>query len=483
MQIWEGQNTKKGEFSVSSNSGHRQQKIPQGSSRQWEAVNTLCAAEAPSSQMAQTHKQTCEEENCLMERVVSRQNMLSALKRVQQNKGSAGEDGMTVKELPQYLKEHWLEIRQSLLNGSYKPKPIRRVEIPKPDGGIRQLGIPVVLDRLIQQAILQLLTPIFDPQFSESSYGFRPKRNAHQAVKKAKEYIQAGDIYVVDIDIEKFFDRVNHDILMSMVARKARDKRVLRLIGKYLRSGVMVNGVCHAAEEGTPQGGNLSPLLANILLDELDKELEKRGHKFVRYADDCNIYVASRRSGLRVMSSVKAFVERKLKLKINERKSAVDYSNKRKFLGFSFTSGSETKIRLAKQIVVRAINKIKALTNRSKGWSIEKRIKELNQYLRGWLGYFRIAETPSVFQRMDEWLRRRLRMCLLKQWKLPRTKTKRLTALGLDSKWAGRISNSRKGIWHLACTPQMHKALNLAYWQEIGLVSLAKTHYTLCQSL
>lgn len=446
-------------------------------------MNTLCIAEAPSSQEAQTQKQTCEEENSLMEQVVSRQNMLTALKRVRQNKGSAGEDGMTVEELPLCLKEHWSEIRQSLLNGSYKPKPIRRVEIPKPDGGIRQLGIPVVLDRLIQQAILQVLTPIFDPQFSESNYGFRPKRNAHQAVKKAKEYIQSGNIYVVDIDIEKFFDKVNHDILMSRVAREVRDKRILRLIGKYLRSGVMVNGVCHMTEEGTPQGGNLSPLLANILLDELDKELEKRGHKFVRYADDCNIYVASKRSGLRVMSSVKAFVERKLKLKINESKSAVDCSNKRKFLGFSFMSGSEAKIRLAKQIVIRFVNKIKTLTNRSKGWSMKKRIEELNQYLRGWIRYFRIAQTPSVFQKMDEWLRRRLRMCLLKQWKLPRTKTKRLMALGIPLEWAVCISNSRKGIWHLARTPQMHKALNLTYWQETGLISLAKTHYTLCQSL
>ncbi|HHV76302.1 MAG TPA: group II intron reverse transcriptase/maturase [Syntrophothermus lipocalidus] len=416
----------------------------------------------------------------LMEEVVSRANMTRALKRVQKNGGAPGIDGMEVKTLLPYLWEHWDTIKEQLLRGTYEPKSVRRVEIPKPDGGKRLLGIPTVLDRLIQQALLQTLTPIFDPTFSHSSYGFRPGKNAHQAVKRSRQYIQEGYRYVVDIDLEKFFDRVNHDILMSRVARRIKDKRVLKLIRRYLQAGVMINGCKVASEEGTPQGGPLSPLLANIMLDELDKELEKRGHRFARYADDCNIYVRSRRAGLRVMESVTRFVEGKLKLKVNQAKSAVDRPWKRKFLGFSFTWEKETRIRIAPKTIQRFKEKIRQTTKRSWGTSMEKRIERLNQYLRGWVGYFRLTEAPSILQSLDEWIRRRLRMCLLKQWKRPRTRRKNLVALGIPEDWARLISGSRKGYWRLSNTPQVNKALGLAYWRNQGLISLYETYRKLC---
>ena len=408
----------------------------------------------------------------MMEQVVERQNMLRALRRVQQNKGAPGVDGMDVKELTPFLKEHWQGIREELLNDAYKPKPVRRVEIPKPDGGVRLLGIPTVLDRLIQQALLQVLTPIFDPEFSEHSYGFRPGRSAHQAVKAAQKYIEEGYSYAVDIDLEKFFDRVNHDMLMARVARKVKDKRVLRLIRRYLQAGVMVNGVCIDTEEGTPQGGPLSPLLANIMLDDLDKELEKRGHRFARYADDCNIYVKTPRAGERVMASVREFVEKKLKLKVNEKKSKVDRPWKVKFLGLTFTWEKKPRIRIAPKALERFKERIRELTQRSKGISMERRLGELNTYLRGWIGYFRLADTESVIQDLDKWIRRRLRMCMLKQWKKPKTKYKNLVALGVNPEEARKLAGSRKGYWHLSKTPQMTKALDSAYWHRQGLLSL-----------
>jgi group II intron reverse transcriptase/maturase len=402
--------------------------------------------------------------------------MLQALRRVQQNKGAPGVDGMDVKLLTPFLKEHWQGIREELLNDAYKPKLVRRVEIPKPDGGVRLLGIPTVLDRLIQQVLLQVLTPVFDPGFSEHSYGFRPGRSAHQAVKAAQQYIEEGYRYTVDIDLEKFFDRVNHDMLMARVARKVKDKRVLRLIRRYLQAGVMVDGVCIDTQEGTPQGGPLSPFLANIMLDDLDKELEKRGHRFARYADDCNIYVKTPRAGERVMTSVREFVEERLKLKVNEKKSKVDRPWRLKFLGLTFTWEEKPRIRIAPKALERFKDRIRELTQRSRGISMERRLGELNTYLRGWIGYFRLADTKSVIEELDGWIRRRLRMCVLKQWKKPKAKYRNLVALGIDPDEARKLAGSRKGYWHLSKTPQMSKALDSAYWQSQGLLSLVATY-------
>lgn len=353
----------------------------------------------------------------LLNRILSRENMLQALKRVEKNKGSHGVDMMPVKSLRQHIFENWPSIKESILKGTYEPHPVRRIEIPKPDGGVRLLGIPTVTDRLIQQAIAQVLSKVYDPGFSEHSYGFRPNRSAHDAVRKAKGYIQEGYRWTVDMDLEKFFDRVNHDRLMSALARRILDKPLLKVIRKYLQSGVLINGVVLDTNEGTPQGGPLSPLLSNIVLDELDKELERRGHKFVRYADDCNIYVRTKRAGERVLKSVQTFIDTKLRLKVNEEKSAVNRPWKRKFLGFSFTSHKEPKVRIAKQSLIRMKKKIRELTSRKMPYPMEYRIQKLNQYLVGWCGYFALADTKSIFTELDGWIRRRLRMCLWKNWK------------------------------------------------------------------
>jgi RNA-directed DNA polymerase len=408
----------------------------------------------------------------LWERVWERQNLFAALKRVEQNGGAPGMDGMTVEELGPYLKEHWLEIRAKLDQQTYKPSPVRRVEIPKPDGGVRSLGIPTVLDRFLQQAIAQALTPLFEPLFSNHSYGFRPGRSGHQAIEQAQEYVQEGYEWAVDIDLEKFFDRVNHDMLMARVARVVKDKRVLKLIRAYLNSGVMVNGVVMETEEGTPQGGPLSPLLSNIMLDDLDKELEKRGHKFVRYADDCNIYVKTQRAGERVMESVKAFLEQKLKLKVNPKKSKVDRAVRVKFLGLSFFKRKgEVLIRVAARSRERFCEKLRRLTKRTRSGKLENVIQEINQYTMGSIGYYRQANTPSVFEELDSWIRRRLRQMIWKRWKRGTTRYRELVKLGVPEGRAG-LGAVGKSPWHMAQSPVVNEALSNGYFRNLGLKSL-----------
>ncbi len=408
----------------------------------------------------------------LLEQVLSRENLFQALDRVKANRGAPGVDGMTTRALPEYLKEHWPAIREALHAGTYQPSPVRRVEIPKPGGGERLLGIPTVLDRLIQQALAQILGGLFDPHFSDASYGFRPGRSAHQAVRMAQGLIREGRRWVVDVDITRFFDRVNHDKLMARVARRVKDKRVLKLIRKYLESGVMDGGVCVRSEEGTPQGGPLSPILSNILLDDLDKELERRGHAFVRYADDCNIYVGSRRAGERVKEGVTRYLAARLSLEVNEAKSAVDRPWKRKFLGFSFTANA--RIRLAPQTLARAKACFRQLTRRWRGQSVEQTLDDLNAYGRGWAGYYSLAETPTPFRDLDSWLKRRLRAIIWHHWKNPKTRLRQLVALGVPVRQACQSVFSCKKTWRISHSVALDKALDNAYWRSRGLVSLAE---------
>lgn len=409
----------------------------------------------------------------LMEEVCQRENLKAALRQVKANKGSPGIDGMTVNELQGYLKTHWLEIRGRLLSGTYEPKPVKRVEIPKPGGGVRKLGIPCVLDRFIQQAVLRVLQPQWDPTFSEHSYGFRPGRSCHQAIARAQDYVREGYRIVVDLDLEKFFDRVNHDILMGRIAKRVSDKRMLTLIRAFLKSGVLEGGLVSPTEEGTPQGGPLSPLLSNLMLDDLDRELEKRGHRFVRYADDCNIYVRSERAGYRVMESTERFITRKLKLKVNREKSTVAKVEKRKFLSFSFTTDQEPKRRIAPQAQKRLRRRVRELTRRTAGRSIQQIIDGLTVYLRGWLGYFGYCETPSVLRNLDSWIRRRLRAILWKQWKRGRTRYRILRKRGVGRELAARTAGSPKGPWCIARSPALNFALPNAYFKSLGLLTLA----------
>jgi RNA-directed DNA polymerase len=404
----------------------------------------------------------------LMEEACEKENLKEALRRVKANAGAAGMDGMSVQQLPDYLRKNWPRLREQLLAGTYRPQPVRRVEIPKAGGGVRKLGIPTVVDRFVQQAVLQVLQKRWDPSFSDSSYGFRPGRSAHQAVAKAQEYIRQGYDWVVDLDLEKFFDRVNHDVLMGRVARRVSDKRMLKLIRGFLNSGVLENGLVGPTEEGTPQGGPLSPLLSNLLLDDLDRELERRGHCFVRYADDSNIYVKSERAGQRVMESVKRFLTRKLRLKVNESKSAVARPKDRKFLGFSFTGGESVRRRVAPQAVLRYKGRIRELTRRTRGISIEQMIGELRSYMIGWRGYFGFCETPSTLKDLESWTRRRLRCFLWKQWKRGKARFKELRRRGIGKDLAAKTAGSAHGPWRLSGSQALHYALPNAFFDSLG---------------
>src|SRR6202795_1035495 len=409
----------------------------------------------------------------LMEEVCELENCKQALQRVKANKGSPGVDGMTVDELPEYLKQHGLEIGEQLRNGTYQPRPGRRVEIPKLDGnGVRKLGIPCVLDRFVQQAVLQVLQKRWDPTFSDHSHGFRPGRSAKQAVHEAQQYIAEGYRWCVDLDLEQFFDRVNHDRLMAAVAKRVADPRILQLIGAFLKAGVMENGLVRSVDEGTPQGGPLSPLLSNLVLDELDRELERRGHRFVRYADDENIYVASERAGQRVMKSVTRFITERLKLKVNQAKSAVARPGQRKFLGFSFTSEREPRRRIAPKAMARFQERIRELTSRTRGISLPKMVAETAIYLRGWLGYFGECQTPSVLKRLESWLRRRLRSVVWKHWKQGRTRFKELRKRGVSKDLAAQTAGSAHGPWRIANSPALSLALPNAYFDSLGLPSM-----------
>ena len=414
----------------------------------------------------------------LIERLVERKNMRKAYSQVMRNKGAGGIDKMSVEALMPYLKEKWAEIREQLVKGEYKPRPVRKVEIPKPAGGMRQLGIPTVLDRLIQQAIYQILSPIFEPTFSDSSYGFRPGRSAHGAILKAKEYQSEGRKWVVDMDLAKFFDEVNHEKLMSKIAKKVKDRKLLLLIRRYLRAGIMSNGVVKASDKGTPQGGPLSPLLSNIVLDDLDKELQRRGHVFCRYADDCNVYVRSKRAGQRVLESITEFVEKKLKLKVNRDKSAVARPHQRKFLGYSFTWHKQPRIRVPKETVKRLRTHLKTIFRRGRGRNLQRFITEdLNPICRGWINYFRLAEVKTFAEDIDGWIRRRLRLILWKQWKKPWTRRKRLIQAGLSEERAVTSAFNRRGSWWNSGASHMNGAFRKKFFDRLSLVSMLDELY------
>src|SRR5215467_1558621 len=442
--------------------------------RTWGSGRKSQETEAGASGVTARGEDSSPECEQLMEAVVERGNMQTALQRVTSNRGAAGVDKMTVEELKPYLKEEWKRIKEELLADEYRPSAVLKVEIPKADGkGMRKLGIPTVIDRLIQQALHQVLSPIFEPDFSESSYGFRPGRSAQDAVRQARAYVSEGRRWVVDIDLEKFFDRVNHDIMMSRLARRIKDKRVLRLIRRYLQAGMMEGGLETQRREGTPQGGPLSPLLSNILLDELDKELERRGHKFCRYADDCNVYVRSRSAGERVKESITGFLERRLRLKVNEEKSAVERPWKRKFLGYTMTWHREPRIKVAESSVKRLKVKLREILRRGRGRNIGKLIEEeLTPLLRGWMNYFRLAEVKGIFEGLDGWIRRKLRCVIWRQWKRTFARAKGLMKRGLERERALKSAMNGRGSWWNSGASHMNEAFPKTYFDRCGLVSL-----------
>ena len=415
----------------------------------------------------------------LMEAVVERNNLFRAYDRVVKNEGAPGVDGLPVSEFKPWLQRHWVRVRQDLLTGVYQPEAVRKVEIPKPQGGVRTLGIPTVLDRLIQQALNQVLQPLFDPEFSSSSYGFRPGRNAHQAVQAARGYVAEGKRWVVDLDLEKFFDRVNHDVLMARVARKVKDERVLKLIRRYLEAGLMEGGITSMRTEGTPQGGPLSPLLSNILLDDLDRELERRGLSFCRYADDCNIYVGSRRAGERGMQAVTAFLDRRLKLKVNVSKSAVARPWERKFLGYSMTWHKKPKLKIAEASRKRLAEKIRKMMREARGQSLQQAIERLNPVLRGWIAYFRLTEVKGVLEDLDGWIRRKLRSVLWRQWKRVHARAKNLMRAGIDEMRAWRSATNQRGPWWNGGASHMNAAYPKSWFDRMGVVSLLEARQRL----
>ncbi len=448
-----------------------------GGTRKNTARERQAPAAAEENAPPETTKTSTSSVEALLEEVLRRENLIAALRRVQSNKGAPGVDGMTVEALTPFLKTNWPRIREELLSGKYIPSPVLRVEIPKPDGkGMRPLGIPTVLDRLIEQAILQVLIPIFDPLFSESSYGFRPGRGCHDAVKAARAHVEAGYRFVVDMDLEKFFDRVNHDVLMARVARRIKDKSLLRLIGRYLKAGIMIGGVIHDHEEGTPQGGPLSPLLSNILLDDLDKELERRGRRFCRYADDCNIYVKSKAAGEQVMQNITRFLAKKLRLKVNKEKSAVDRPWNRKFLGYTLTPHQKPKLKVSPKSIKRAKERVKDIIRKGRGRSLPKTAAELTTYLRGWVNYFRLSQVKIAFEELDQWIRRKLRAVLWRQWKKPRTRVKKLIERGIDRARAITSACNGRGPWWNAGASHMNAAVTAKWLQQQGLMSLLTEH-------
>jgi RNA-directed DNA polymerase len=456
----------------------RKAEMPEDSRRA--AGGTRQSTERARQTSAATEENTQPEATKLLEEVLRRENLIAALKRVKSNKGAPGTDGMTVEELPDHLRTHWPRIRKELLDGTYRPAPARRVEIPKPNGkGTRPLGIPTVLDRFIEQAILQVLTPIFDPYFSENSYGFRPGRGCHDAITAAKSHVEAGYRFVVDMDLEKFFDRVNHDVLMARVARRVKDKRILRLIGRYLKAGIMIGGVLQSQEEGTPQGGPLSPLLSNILLDDLDKELEQRGRRFCRYADDCNIYVKSKAAGEQVMQSITRYLAKNLRLTVNREKSAVGRPWERKFLGYTMTHHLRPKLKVAQNSIKRAKARIREIIRKGRGRSLPQVARELTVFLRGWVNYFRLSQVKNAFEELDQWIRRKLRLILWRQWKTPRTRVKKLIERGIEKARAHISAYNGRGPWWNAGASHMNAAVPANWLHDQGLMSLLAEHHRL----